>query len=83
MAPGSLHPSGRRYEAISGDFTNIPTVSQAVADALVAAARKLDEAPFTRQQLEAKENAAGPCTKYRSNGQAAVGEKGDGERANG
>ena len=47
-------PSGRRYEAIAGDFANIPTVPQAVADALLAAARKLDEAPLTRQQMEAK-----------------------------
>ncbi len=72
LAPGSLHPTGRRYEAISGDFTNIPVVSQAVADALLSAARKLDEAPLSRQQMETKEHAAGTCTKYRSNGRASV-----------
>ena len=74
VVPGSLHPSGRRYEALAGDFANIPTVPQAVADALLAAARKLDEAPFTRQQLEAKEKAASTSTKYRneSNGQGSI-----------
>lgn len=51
LAP-SLHPSGRRYEMISGSFTAIPMISQAHADALVAAARQLDQAPFTKQQLE-------------------------------
>ena len=74
VAPGSLHPSGRRYEAIAGDFANIPTVPQAVADALLAAARKLDKAPFTRKEMEAKEAAAKPGNKYRaeSNGQGGV-----------
>ena len=52
LLPGSLHPSGRRYEVISGDFANIPAVPQAVADALLNAARKLDEAPLTRKQME-------------------------------
>ena len=66
VAPGSLHPTGRRYEAIAGDFANIPTVPQAVADALLAAARKLDEAPLTRQQMEAQEKAAKTCNKYRA-----------------
>jgi hypothetical protein len=74
LMPGSLHPSGRRYEAIQGDFANIPTVPQAVADALLAAARKLDEAPLTRQQMEQRERAAKDCGKYRaeSNGSGSV-----------
>lgn len=74
VMPGSLHPTGRRYEAISGDFANIPTVPQAVADALLAAARKLDECPFTRQQLEAQRKAAETSEKHKagSNGQASV-----------
>ena len=72
--PGSLHPSGRRYEAISGDFAAIPTVPQAVADALLNAARKLDEAPLTRKQMEAREKAAKTSDRHRaeSNGQASV-----------
>ena len=77
VAPGSLHPSGRRYQAIAGDFANIPTVPQAVADALIAAARKLDEAPLTRKEREAqeaREAAAKTCNKYRaeSNGQGSI-----------
>jgi len=74
LMPGSLHPSGRYYEAIAGDFADIPTVPQAVADALLGAARKLDEAPLTRQQMEARERAAKESTKFRakSNGQVSV-----------
>jgi hypothetical protein len=52
VVPPSLHPSGARYAMISGDLTAIPTISQARADALVAAARKLDEAPYTRQERQ-------------------------------
>jgi hypothetical protein len=74
VAPGSLHPSGRRYEAIAGNFANIPTVSQAVADTLLAVARKLNEAPLTRQEMERQEAAAKTCSKYHneSNGQGSV-----------
>jgi hypothetical protein len=74
VMPGSLHPSGRRYEALAGDFANIPTVPQAQADALLAAARKLDEAPLTRQQMEAREKAARTCNKHRaaSDGETSV-----------
>ena len=35
VMPGSLHPSGQRYQAIAGDFANIPSVPQAVADSLL------------------------------------------------
>ena len=72
--PGQPTPSGRRYEAIAGDFANIPTVAQAVAGALLAAARKLDEAPHTRQEMERREAAAETCNRYRaeSNGQGGV-----------
>lgn len=58
IMPGSLHPSGRLYETIQGDFANVPTVSQSLADALLAAARKMDEAPLTIQQMEAREHSA-------------------------
>lgn len=55
LAAPSLHgETGRRYEVIAGDLTAIPTISQAHADALLEAARKLDECPYTRQQLEAQ-----------------------------
>jgi hypothetical protein len=74
VMPGSLHPSGRRYEAINSDFAAVPTVPQAQADALLAAARKLDEAPLTRQQMEAREKAAETSERHRaeSNGQTSV-----------
>lgn len=73
LAP-SLHPSGKRYEVIRGDFAGIPTLSQAHADALVYAARKLDEAPMTRQQLDKGKKATAKSDGYRGqmNGQASV-----------
>jgi hypothetical protein len=40
ILPGSLHPSGKLYAAIAGDWANIATVSQARADSLLAAAKK-------------------------------------------
>ena len=59
------------YEITEGDLTAIPFVSQARADALLAAARKLDEAPKTRQEIEAaaKRNEA---PRVKLNGQAGV-----------
>ncbi len=70
LAP-SFHPSGNRYVSLVDDLAAIPTISQARADALLAAARKLDEAPKTRQGIEA---AAKVETTQRAamNGQASV-----------
>jgi hypothetical protein len=73
----SLHPSGQRYELLSGDLANIPTVTREVADALLNAARKLCEAPYTRQQLEAmkRREAAGKRSsrnRTSANGTASV-----------
>jgi len=51
VAP-SLHPSGKRYKMLSGTLTDIPTLSQAHAEAILAAARKLDEAPFAQQDQQ-------------------------------
>lgn len=53
IAP-SIHSSGKRYEIVEGDITNIPLISQAQANALLQAAIDLDEAPYTKQQLEAQ-----------------------------
>lgn len=74
VMPGSLHPSGNTYRAIAGDFANIPTIPQAQADALLNAARKLDEAPYTRQEMQRREAAAKTSTKYHgeSNGRASA-----------
>ncbi len=56
VVPPSLHPSGNHYrwETRPEPFT-IPVVSQVQAEALLAAARKLDRAPYTRQQIEEQE----------------------------
>lgn len=58
VAPPSLHPTGQRYRVIQGSFASIPKLPQAHADALVDAARKLCECPFTRQQKAAVAEAA-------------------------
>jgi hypothetical protein len=78
VVPPSLHPAGRQYRWVSGDLTCIPVVPQARADALMAAARKLDEAPFTRQEFEKRETQARDAHRRQQagrNGQASVIEK--------
>lgn len=52
VAP-SLHPSGNYYRMIAGDFANVPTIPQSVRDALIAAAKNLDQMPYTRQEIQA------------------------------
>lgn len=51
VAP-SLHPSGRRYTVLSGDFGAVPRLTQTDAETLLEAARRLDEAPHPRQELD-------------------------------
>jgi P4 family phage/plasmid primase-like protien len=58
VGPLSLHPSGNYYRMIRGDLRQIPFIPQAQADALLAAARKLDECPHTRQEREKLERQA-------------------------
>ncbi len=73
IAPGSLHPNGNYYEALEGDFAAVPLIPQAQADALLAAARKLDEMPMTKQEMEAAAKAQASTEHRRdSNGQANV-----------
>jgi hypothetical protein len=75
VAP-SLHPSGKRYTVLRGPaLANIPAVDQVRADALLDAARKLDEAPHTRQEQERLETQARESHQRRQagrNGQASV-----------
>ena len=73
VVPGSLHPSGRRYEAISGDFATSPPYRKPWPMPSWPR-RKLDEAPLTRKEMEAREKAAKTCNRYRdeSNGQGSV-----------
>ncbi|MDZ4689072.1 MAG: phage/plasmid primase, P4 family [Planctomycetaceae bacterium] len=66
LASPSLHPSGNRYEMVSGDLTQIPLIPQARADALTAAARKLDRAPHTRQERERIEREAATAHQRRA-----------------
>jgi hypothetical protein len=70
VAP-SLHPSGRRYAMLAGSLASIPTVSQAHADALLAAARDLDEAPYSRQDQDTARRTHRQ-KKAKRNGQVSV-----------
>lgn len=73
ILPGSLHPEGTYYVTVAGDFAEVPMVSQARADALIAAGRKLDEAPLTRQEMErARKSAKESTRRSEVNGQASV-----------
>jgi hypothetical protein len=49
--PPSIGPNGT-YRIISGDFAKPPLLSPAHAKALLDAARALDEAPYTRQEMQ-------------------------------
>ena len=68
-----IHRAGdtRPWQETSPTFQPFP---RPLLMRVLAAARKLDEAPFTRQQLEAKEKAASTSTKYRneSNGHGSI-----------
>ena len=74
VLPGSLHPSGKYYRTIAGHFDKIPAIPQEQADALLAMARALDEAPITKPDIERRQASAKECTKYRSeaNGQTSI-----------
>jgi hypothetical protein len=56
---------------VSGDLAQIPLISDSHAEALLAAARKLDETPRSRQQIE---RDASEDTRHRAsmNGRARV-----------
>ncbi|MEO6437443.1 MAG: bifunctional DNA primase/polymerase, partial [Tepidisphaeraceae bacterium] len=75
VAP-SLHPSGERYKWL-GKLTaaDAPTVMQAHAEKLLAAARALDEAPVTVQEqerIEAKARTAHRQHQASNNGHRSV-----------
>lgn len=75
VVPPSGHPTGNHYKWIYGDLSTIPTVSQSVADQLLAAARKLDRCPLTRQkreQIEAEAHAAHERRKASRNGDTSI-----------
>jgi P4 family phage/plasmid primase-like protien len=51
VAP-SLHPSGNQYRMLNSDFTRIPLVDDETVQALLAAAKQLDEAPYGKKNLK-------------------------------
>lgn len=52
VAP-SLHPSGNRYAMVAGTFADVPRITAAHRATLLDAARRQNDAPFTRKQIEA------------------------------
>ncbi len=70
LLPGSRHPNGKTYTAISGDFAAIPVIPMDRVQLLLAAARNLCEAPQTRQQME---KAAKAKVKVRKAGKSGPG----------
>lgn len=72
VLPGALHPSGKRYESIAGEWGAIPWRSQESVAFMLDCARRLDRAPLTTQQLLQKAKAAKPINRASLNGQAGV-----------
>ncbi len=60
IVPPSRHPSGGTYEWLKDSPRTIPTISQAQADALLMAARKLDQAPYSKLEMEQARKATKP-----------------------
>ncbi len=58
VVPGSLHPSGKTYELLKGDWLNPPRLSMDQVRTLLAVATGLDQCPKTRQQKEKEAKAA-------------------------
>lgn len=73
VAP-SIHPTGNRYEWLTGNLDSTPTVSQAHSDALKSAARKLCKAPLRKAEALRQEQAklTGNLARSSLNGQASV-----------
>lgn len=73
VIPPSLHPTGGTYRwlNVNGELV-IPVVAQAVTDALLAAARKLCQAPFTRQEREEQEKRMAAARPRQRSGGAEV-----------
>ena len=65
IVPPSLHPCGKRYQMVSGSLSDVPTIAQEQADALLVAARELDERRYTLQQMEKMASEA--CASHNKN----------------
>ena len=72
LVPFILRAGGTKLSPATSPTS--PLYPRPLRTALLAAGRKLDEAPLTRQQMEAKEKNAKTCAKYhgKSNGQGSV-----------
>ena len=57
VLPPSRHPSGKHYKVVAGDFAAVPHVDMPRVKFLLDAARRLDQAPQTKQQLERAQKA--------------------------
>lgn len=51
VVPPSLHPSGQRYELLSGDLCNVPTIPVAVREEILSGARSLCLMPYTKCEV--------------------------------
>jgi hypothetical protein len=54
LLPPSLHPNGKLYKTLEGDFTRIPYVDMLTVNKLLNAALALDDAPFTLREMKRK-----------------------------
>ena len=71
--PPSRGPDGFYTMLSEGTFADAPRISQAHYHALLNAARELDEAPFTKQQIEAsRRNKVRADDRAHLNGEASV-----------
>lgn len=71
ILPPSLHASGRLYQVLAGDFTAIPVLDNEVVIRLLDAARSLDEAPLSLQQIKGIQNKSAGYARCTGN-QASV-----------
>lgn len=75
IASPSRHAvTGKLYRLVAGDWANVPVRPAAIVATLLDAARALDEAPLTRQQMQAAERRAQASAAARSslNGNGSV-----------
>ncbi len=73
VAAPSLHPSGNLYQWMDGDLSCVPILSEALALALLDTARRLDEAPYTKEQLEKQRQAEAKAKTRAHKGEGAAG----------
>ena len=65
VACPSIHETGKQYTIVAGNLADVLTIPQEQYELLLDLARKLDEAPKTRQQLEQEARRAGQSGRNR------------------